>query len=275
MTFGLNSIWKYSQNSAKLSAFIEKQQFVKHKYIKPERIPSISIPQIIICMKGLRYALLFLLCLVYFPSLAQLQPNLGSTSRLMDKAVNAMENENYLEANNHFREIISSNLPIPAEMPYFFAATLYELGQYHNSGSFIQKYLDLNGFNGEHYDEARALVEKLEEPLTAIANCNLCDRKGYRYQTCETCQGEGHTEQACSLCRGIGVIGCSRCTGDGLVTKRNVFNIVEYFECERCSGKGRLTCTKCEGSLVEHGECKTCDGTGNIQSEVICDHEHE
>jgi len=222
-----------------------------------------------------KHGLIFLLWMVCFPTMAQLQPNLGSTSRLMDKAVNAMDEEKFSEANTYFREIINSNLPIPPEMPYFFAATLYELGQYHNSGSFVQKYLDLNGFKGEHYMEARDLVEKLEKPLAAISNCKLCDRKGYRYQTCETCQGEGHTAQSCSLCKGHGVIGCSRCTGDGLVTKKNVFNIVEYYECDRCSGKGRLTCTKCEGSLLEHGECKTCSGTGKIQSELICDHEAE
>lgn len=222
-----------------------------------------------------KYTFIFLFWMLYLPSFAQLQPNLGSTSRLMDNAVNAMENESYTEANNYFREIIRSNLPIPPEMPYYFATALFELGQYYNSNSFIQKYLDLNGFKGEHYNEAKVLVQKLDAPLAAIANCNLCDRQGYRYQTCETCHGEGHTEQACTLCRGLGIIGCSRCTGDGLVTKKNVFNIVEYFECERCAGKGRLTCTKCEGSLVEHGECKTCSGSGKIQSEVICNHDHE
>ncbi|WP_143155980.1 outer membrane protein assembly factor BamD [Cyclobacterium lianum] len=211
-----------------------------------------------------------MLCL---PALAQLQPNLGLTSRLMDRAVNAMEREDYLEANNQFREIINSNLPIPPEMPFFFATTLYELGQYYNSDSFIKKYLDLNGFKGEHYDEAKTLVAKLKAPLAAIAACNLCDNRGYRFQTCQACDGEGHRQQECSLCKGLGVIGCSRCTGDGLITKRNVFNILEYFECERCSGKGRLTCTKCEGSLVEHGDCQTCKGTGKVESTLICDHE--
>ncbi|WP_439482278.1 molecular chaperone DnaJ [Cyclobacterium plantarum] len=219
-----------------------------------------------------KYAFIFLLWMLYWPSYAQLQPNLGSTSRLMDNAVNAMENKNFTVANNYFREIIKSNLPIPPEMPYFFATTLFELGQYHNSSSFIQKYLDLNGFEGEHYDEARVLIEKLEAPLAEIASCNRCDSKGYRYQTCQTCHGEGHTDQECSLCKGLGIIGCSRCTGDGLVTKRNVFNILEYFECDRCEGKGRLTCTKCEGSLVEHGECRTCQGKGQIESEIVCNH---
>ncbi|SEI90590.1 hypothetical protein SAMN05192553_101787 [Cyclobacterium xiamenense] len=205
---------------------------------------------------------------------AQHQPSLGSTARLMEMALAAMSNEKYTEANGHFRELIASNLPIPPEMPFHFAETLYQLGQYHNSENFVRKYLDLNGFKGEHYSEARDLLQKLESPLAAIKACNLCDAKGYRYATCATCDGEGHTDQACSLCRGRGIIGCSRCAGDGMVTKKNVFNIVEYFECERCKGQGRLTCTQCEGSLLEHGDCPTCSGNGTIGSETVCDHLH-
>jgi len=68
------------------------------------------------------------------------------------------------------------------------------------------------------------------------------------------------------------VIGCSRCAGSGLITKKNVFNIIEYFECERCEGNGRLTCTTCHGSKLEVGDCRTCQGTGRLNSEKICDH---
>ncbi|MDN3690222.1 tetratricopeptide repeat protein [Cyclobacterium jeungdonense] len=221
---------------------------------------------------GKGFLVLLFLSLNFVTARAQHQPSLGSTARLMDRALAAMASEKYQDANAHFREIIASNLPIPPEMPYYFAETLYQLGQYHNSDNFVRKYLDLNGFEGEHYTNARALLEKLADPMAAIRSCEFCDSRGYRYQTCTTCHGEGHTEQPCSLCRGHGVIGCSRCAGDGLVTKKNVFNIVEYFECERCSGEGRLTCTQCNGSLVEQGVCATCGGSGTLESETICDH---
>lgn len=219
--------------------------------------------------------LLLAVFLVWAPFLswAQHQPSLGSTARLMEMALAEMSNEKYQAANAHFRELIASNLPIPPEMPYHFAETLYQLGQYHNSESFVRKYLDLNGFKGQHYSEAKELLQRLEAPLAAINACNLCDAKGYRYVTCTTCNGEGHSERTCSLCRGKGIIGCSRCAGDGLITKKNVFNIVEYFECERCSGQGRLVCTTCEGSLLEHGECPTCGGKGTVGSETVCDHQ--
>ena len=228
-------------------------------------------------MKKRPYLLLLLLFLSFglfhsFSCYAQVSPNLGTTSAMLEKASTAMDNGDFKKANGIFRDIIESNQPIPPEMPYLFSKTLFELGQYHNAQSFVNKYLDLNGFKGSYYRQAKALQAELVHPLEEIASCEYCDARGYRYGTCTTCHGEGKSEQSCSLCRGRGVIGCSRCAGDGLVTKKNVFNIVEYFECERCSGKGRLTCTSCHGTLVETDFCPVCEGSGHILTEELCDH---
>lgn len=203
---------------------------------------------------------------------AQAQPNLGQTSRLMKEALAAMEAKDYSKANVRFREIIDSNAPIPQEMPYYFAETLYELNQFDNSANFLNKYLEINGFKGDNYQYAKELQQKLKGPLDEIRVCQLCDRRGYRYKTCFTCEGSKEIEQECTYCKGKGIIGCSRCAGSGLVTKKNVFNIIEYFECERCDGNGRLTCPTCEGSKLEVGACRTCQGTGRLNSEKICDH---
>ena len=228
-------------------------------------------------MKKLPYLLLFYILLSFSllhpkTANAQLSPSLGTVSALMEDATLAMDNGEYKKANGLFRQIIESNQPIPPEMPYLFSKTLFDLGQYHNSESFVNKYLDLNGFKGNYYKQAKELQQSLVQPLAEISACDYCDARGYRFTTCDTCHGEGVSEQACSLCKGRGIIGCSRCAGDGLVTRKNVFNILEYFECERCDGQGRLTCTSCHGSLVEISECPVCNGSGHIQSETLCDH---
>lgn len=44
--------------------------------------------------------------------------------------------------------------------------------------------------------------------------------------------------------------------------KVNIFNIVEFFECERCAGKGRLSCPTCGGNGKEVSACRTCEGSG-------------
>ncbi|MCH7399227.1 molecular chaperone DnaJ [Belliella sp. DSM 107340] len=221
--------------------------------------------------------LIFLISLMFcFNSAnAQVQPSLGGSSRLMNNAMKEMENGNYEKANIFFRQIIDSNLPIPPEMPYYFAETLYELKQYDNSANFLNKYLELNGFKGDNYERAKALEELLNIPLNAIKACELCDRRGYRFQECFTCEGSKHLEQDCGYCKAKGIVGCSKCVGSGLITKRNVFNIIEYFECERCSGQGRLTCPTCEGSKLETSACRTCQGSGRLQSDKVCDHKDE
>ncbi len=203
---------------------------------------------------------------------AQARPNLGSTSRLMNSAKAEMEQGNYEKANNFFRQIVESNLPIPPEMPYFFAETLYQLGQYDNSSNFLQKYIQINGAKGENYDAAKALEEKLNGPLLAIANCDFCNKQGYRTETCPTCDGAKQLVQPCSFCKEKGIVGCNKCMGSGLVTKRNIFNLIEYHECDKCKGDGRIDCPTCNGTTKEFAGCRTCQSKGVLVSEELCDH---
>jgi hypothetical protein len=206
------------------------------------------------------------------PLIGVSQVNLGQTDRWMKGATGAMELKDYETANSIFRNLIDSGLPLPDEMPYFFSETLYELGQYDNSANFLNKYLELTGFKGENYEGAKQLQEKLKGPLSTIQACSLCDRRGYRYEVCTTCGGSKQIEQTCDYCKGKEIVGCSRCAASGMIKKVNVFNIVEFFECERCAGKGRLDCPECEGSGKEISDCKTCSGAGKITSDSLCDH---
>jgi DnaJ-class molecular chaperone len=206
------------------------------------------------------------------PLISTAQVNLGQTDRWMKGALAAMERKDYETANSIFRNLIDSGLPLPEEMPYFFSETLYELGQFDNSQNFLNKYLELTGFNGQNYKGASELKKKLAKPLEDIHSCHLCDVRGYRFQTCFTCEGGKKIEQTCSYCKSKGVVGCSRCGATGMIKKVNVFNIVEFYECERCNGKGRLTCPECQGSGQEVSDCKTCNGSGKLASDQICNH---
>lgn len=219
------------------------------------------------------FTFIFISCCLFGNLEAQVRPNLGNTSRLMNSALAEMEKGDYQKANTFFRQIIESNQPIPPEMPYFFAETLFQLEQYDNSQNFLSRYLQINGFRGENYQKAKDLEERLKEPLKAIQACDLCDRRGYRYALCTTCEGEKKISQPCNYCRGRGAVGCNRCFGKGLVTRRNIFNIVEYHECGQCSGQGKHTCPQCEGSLEEVSDCRTCNGLGRMVEENVCNHQ--
>jgi tetratricopeptide (TPR) repeat protein len=212
-----------------------------------------------------------LLCLLG-EAQAQVRPNLGGTARIMNSALAEMEKGDFEKANTLFRQIIESNQPIPPEMPYFFAETLYQLKQYDNSQNFLTKYLQINGFRGENYQKAKDLEERLKTPLQAIQACEFCDRRGYRFITCTTCEGAKQLSQPCNYCKGKGAVGCNRCFGKGLLTRRNIFNIIEYHECGQCLGQGKHTCPQCEGSLQQVGECRTCSGLGKLVDDEICNH---
>ncbi|AWW33318.1 molecular chaperone DnaJ [Echinicola strongylocentroti] len=207
-------------------------------------------------------------------SFGQSSPNLGRTDRLMEMAKTSIAKSDYEKANYYFRQIIESGVSIPPEMPYYFAETLYQLKQFDNSSNFLNKYLEINGFKAENYKEAKALQQALKAPLEAISSCKLCDAKGYRYQPCPTCHGKKVIEQDCSYCKGKGVVGCSRCKATGIVTRKNVFDITEYYQCSRCEGEGRLTCPRCDGTLKEVSACHTCSGFGEVHSEELCDHQN-
>lgn len=193
----------------------------------------------------------------------------------MKGALAAMERSDFQTANSIFRNLIDSALPLPEEMPYYFAETLFQLQQYNNSQNFVNKYLEITGFTGQNYEAAVRLKEKLKGPVAQILACNLCDRQGYRYENCTSCQGNKQLEQVCSYCKGKGIVGCSRCGASGMLKKVNVFNLVDFYECERCSGKGRLICPSCGGSKIEISACETCSGSGKSASSQICNHEEE
>jgi len=221
----------------------------------------------------LNWALLAVALNGLFSTVALSQVNLGQTDRWMKGALAAIERNDFQTANSIFRNLIDSGLPLPDDMPYYFAETLFQLGQFDNSNNFVSKYLELTGFTGQHYEGAIALKEKLKAPLAQIEACSYCDTRGYRYRPCFVCEGKKQSEQACSYCKAKGVVGCSRCGATGMIKKINVFNLVEFFECEKCSGKGRLTCPECSGGGKEISECKTCNGSGHLSSDQLCNHQ--
>lgn len=223
-------------------------------------------------MKVLAFVFIFI-SVLGLDSMAQVRPALGGATRLFNNALEEMDKGDYEKANTYFRQIIESGLPISPEMPYHFAVTLFELGQYDNSLNFVKRYLQINGRNAPNFDAAKELEQKIEEPIKAILACNFCNNQGYRIYECSTCEGKKQLNQDCSLCKARGMVGCNQCFGKGIVTKRNVFNLVEYHECDKCSGEGKHTCPTCEGSLQEFTSCRTCQGTGMENTEEICNHQ--
>ena len=213
-----------------------------------------------------------LIIVLFFSSFAGLQAQSDEYYDLMDKGKKLMAQKNYNQASVIFRQVLTLDVEIPAEFCYYFAETLFQIGQYNNSHKFIDKYYELTERSGKYINEVQALEARLAAQTSNVSNCNLCDDQGYIKGDCPTCQGDGNLEETCNICLGKGKISCTLCAGNGVIISVNVFGNREYNTCHRCEGKGFEACPRCGGDGVNELPCNTCNGVGYITSRTLCDH---
>lgn len=224
-------------------------------------------------MKNYKYYLLLLFFLGLYQSISAQSDSKETVNYYYEKAQAEMEAGNYEEANLSFRKILKTGSKLPAEMPYLFSETLYYVGQYQNSQSFLDKYFEIMGSAGAYYENALKLKDMLKQKLNRNFTCEFCDHSGYRLKTCPTCQGEKQLLKTCNYCEGVGKVGCTICSGDGVIIYLGTMGNKSYKTCHRCNGVGIHTCPVCEGEKEFFSYCPTCLGTGAITTNVICNHE--
>ena len=194
---------------------------------------------------------------------------------LMETAIAQMNEEEYEQANLTFRKILKLDTVLPDEMSYLFAETLYMVDQYHNSRSFLDKYIRMVGTTGRYYSQAMDLKHYLDQEYELILVCKECDNRGYRLTDCDHCNNQGKLTSQCIYCRGVGINMCDQCKGQGVTTSLNAFREVQYQTCGNCNGKGQTACKVCLGAKEVYENCPVCDGTARKASSQICDHEPE
>ena len=194
---------------------------------------------------------------------------------LLELAVDQMNRAEYEAANLTFRKILKLDAVLPDELSYLFAETLYMVNQYHNSRSFLDKYIRLAGSNGRYYSQAMDLKMYLDEEYEAILICKLCDNRGYRLTPCLVCQGTGKIHSECFYCFGVGVNRCELCKGKGVKTSQSSFGEMQYHTCPDCQGKGQIACKVCHGEKFVYQNCTECLGTNHKAGSEICDHTNQ
>jgi hypothetical protein len=183
-----------------------------------------------------------------------------------------MKDGNYDLANMTFRKVLTLNIPLPPEFCYLFAETLYMVGQYQNSKSFLEKYFDLTGARGDYFEQADELKNVIEEKLHEVQTCQLCDASGYKLVICDDCSGKGSLLSGCDYCKEKGIVSCIVCKGEGVKIVRNFFGDNEYSTCDHCQGKGFTDCPVCKGNKEHYSSCRICKGKGLKASTSVCDH---
>ncbi len=215
---------------------------------------------------------LVLVILAFFSSLYSLKAQSDEYYDLMNKGKQLMAQNNFNQASVVFRQVLTLDVEIPAEFCYYFAETLFQIGQYSNSEKFIDKYYELTDRSGKYINEIQALEAKLTAKTSNLRSCELCDDQGYIKGVCPTCDGDGNLKEPCSICLGKAKISCTLCAGNGVVISVNVFGDRKYNTCHRCEGKGFEPCPRCNGDGINELPCSTCNGAGYISSRTRCDH---
>lgn len=208
-----------------------------------------------------------------FPAQAQDYEKERQVEQYMKEARSLMKRGQYEEANSVFRKILALKTVIPTNMCYLFAETLFMIGQYENSKNFLDKYDKLAGKAGDFSEQSVHLRSLLDDKLSVIKTCNLCDYRGYVYQQCNTCKGAGSFIQKCHYCKGKGLVQCNVCKGEGVAISKNKMGGNEYRSCTKCDSKGYANCHICDGSKEYEDYCRSCLGTAKLPGKTICKHE--
>lgn len=220
---------------------------------------------------------LLLLSFAFF-AISLATPAFGQQTKataLLSQAKEQMAKQDYQAANGSFREMLALKTVLPTEMCYYFASTLYMLGQYDNSLRFTEKYLELAGAGGEFYKESRELKALLQKKMTTIRDCARCDTKGYVLEACPNCEESGQLSKSCTRCYGRKQVKCVSCEGQGVVIQKNHFDQQTYHTCQRCEGKGIQECPTCKGGGQTVQDCRYCLGSGLIPTTRLCKHPSE
>lgn len=221
-------------------------------------------------MKGIIISLFLTLLLAGLPEGVMGQQK--KATDLLSLAKEQMAREDYQAANGSFREMLKLKTVLPTEMCYYFASTLYMLGQYENSLRFTEKYLTLAGAGGEFYKDSQTLKGLLDEKMAVIRTCSLCDSKGYVLESCPNCDEKGQLTKSCTRCYGRVQVKCTACEGEGVVIEKNHFGQQTYHTCQRCEGAGIQQCPQCNGTGQTEQDCRFCQGSGFIATTVLCEH---
>ena len=224
-------------------------------------------------MKRLMAIPFFILCYTAFGQ--QFVQYDADVAKHYKEGISQYDAENYKEANRSFRRALATNKVLPTNLSYYFAETLYHLGQYQNSKNFVEKYLGLTGYSGDFYNEASNLSELLIIRFTEIMECHRCNRFGYRLLACDQCEASGYEIAECHQCMGLGNSLCPKCTGGGVNITVDAFGQKLYEECDKCNGIGYIPCELCEGTKIVTRTCLVCFGTKLKASSTICDHKDE
>jgi hypothetical protein len=149
----------------------------------------------------------------------------------MDSGVYYLDNEQYTLADEKFRYVMDHARSVPSDLTFYFGKNSYYLKKYRQSIDWINKYIQLKGTSGQHYEDA---IDYMKRSETELVKLRATDSKKV---------GEVLSTNYDIDCGPSGKVSCPVCKGDHVITKRGVFGD-EYKTCPYCNEHGLLTCVE-------------------------------
>ncbi|HNP18541.1 MAG TPA: hypothetical protein PKL31_08920 [Fulvivirga sp.] len=162
-------------------------------------------------------------------------------NRMIDQGVNLMNDGQYEEANIKFKEVLKAAKVVPSDLTYYFGKNSFYLGKYKQSIDWLNKYIELKGTKGVHYEDCVTLLDKSNQAYLIVR-----DKERKEAQTVLSSSYEID-------CGPTGKVVCPVCSGNGVIIQRGAFGDI-YKTCPYSDEQGYLTCD--EYNLLLKGELK-------------------
>ena len=149
-------------------------------------------------------------------------------NRRMDVGKEMMLGGSYDSADYQFSIVLQKLQPLPSEMAYFYGRNSYHLGKYKRAINWLNKYIQLKGARGIHYEETVQYLQLSEEAY-------IKERKQNALAV---------SEELASIdfdCGGLDKMLCPVCSGSGVVIAPGKFDPI-YKTCPYSLGEGFLSC---------------------------------
>ena len=191
-----------------------------------------------------------LVVLIFVSSIVNAQqPDMEVLDNLkyFDLGIKQFENAEYEEADESFRDVLSSVKVLPAEICYYFGANSFYLGKFKQSINWLNKYIELKGTSGQFFDECSEYLKMAQDKYLAS-----------NAQTEETVYDPGvvvdYTVMPEIDCGPSGKVICPVCKGQTVIIKRSALGLT-YRNCPYCDTHGNLSCE--DYNLLLQGRLKS------------------
>ncbi|MBT1700645.1 hypothetical protein KK083_27395 [Fulvivirgaceae bacterium PWU4] len=149
--------------------------------------------------------------------------------RHLDSGVYFMDHSEYTLADEKFRYVLENIKSVPSDLTFYFGKNSYHLNKYKQSIDWLNKYIQLKGTTGQHYQEATEYLK-------------LAETEFVKERTKEAQKaGDVLSANYDIDCGPSGKVSCPVCKGDHVIIRKGAFGD-EYKTCPYCDEHGMLTC---------------------------------